>query len=305
MLIDQILEAYVTALLAGFGVLHVYSLPLLVIAAQLAFLRGVLPMIRAGIHTGELWAHVLLMLISLVGYIYLLAHFRELTTLVFHLATSFGAQVGGLSGGTLLRPSAVMDAGAIAVSPMTEFMARTTGMAALKNLGVLLQYSLVYDCVLFAFIGIALNVSLTVIEFHFAVLLATVLVPWAPLGATAFLAEFALGWVAGMVVRVLAQTALIGISIPLFGALTLTLTAGGDPDFWSALGVLGGAILFFILSWLLPNRSARLLAGGLAIAGNDVVAGATAAARGFRGFASAGSAAVSGVTRLMRQEARG
>jgi type IV secretion system protein TrbL len=203
-----------------------------------------------------------------------------------------------------MRPSVVMDAGAVALTPITDFIARTKGWEALKNIGVLFQYSLVYDFVLFAFIGIALNISLTVIEFHFAVLLATVLVPWAPLGATAFLAEFSLGWVAGMVVRLLAQTALIGISIPLFDRLVLTLTPGGDPDFWGALGVLGGAALFFILSWLLPNRSARLLAGGLAIAGNDVVAGATAAARGFRGFAAAGGAAVSGVSSLIRQERR-
>lgn len=304
MLLDSILHAYVTALLTGFGVLYVYSLPLLGIASHLAFLRGLWPQIRAGLHTGELWAHVLLMILSVVGYLFLLTHFRDLTLLVFTLATSFGAQVGGLSGATLMRPSAVMEAGALAVAPITDFMARTTGFAAVKNIHILLQYSLVYDAVLFAFIGIALNVSLTVIEFHFAVLLATVLVPWAPLGPTAFLAEFALGWVAGMVIRVLAQTVLIGISIPLFHTLVLTLTPGGDPDFWGALGVLIGSILFFILSWLLPNRSARLLAGGLGIAGNDVVAGAAAAARGFRGFAAAGSQVVSSLSSLRRQERR-
>ena len=301
MLIDQILQAYVAALLAGFAVLHVYSLPLLGVASSLAFVRGMLPQIRAGIHAGEIWAHVVLMLISVAGYVYLLTHFRALTLIVFNLAQQFGAQVGGLGGSALSNPSAVMEAGAIAVLPITDFIARTNGMAALKNIGVLFQYSLVYDLVLIAFMGIALNVSLTVIELHFSVLMATVLLPWAPLGPTAFLAEFALGWVAGMVVRTLAQTALIGISIPLFSQLTFVLTAGGDPDFWSALGVLLGAALFFILSWLLPNRSARMVAGGLAIAGNDVVAGAAAAARGVRGFASAGSAVVTGASRLIQK----
>ena len=55
-------------------------------------------------------------------------------------------------------------------------------MAALNNIGMLFQYSLIYDIVLFAFAGIALNISLTVIEWHFSVLAATVLLPWAPLG---------------------------------------------------------------------------------------------------------------------------
>ena len=280
--------------------LHVYSLPILGIASHLAFLRGMLPQIRAGIHLGELWAHALLMVLSVAGYIYLLVHFRELTPGIFNLASSFGAQIGGLSGKPFMTPSAVMDAGSLAVTPITEFMARTTGWAALKNLGVLFQYSLIYDVVLFAFAGIALNVSLTVIEWHFSVLCATVLLPWAPLGATAFLAEFVLGWVLGMTVRIFIQTALIGLSIPLFKSLVIGLTAGGDPDFWSAFGVLLGAVLFFILSWLIPNRSVGLLARGLAISGSDVVAGASSAARGIRGFASAGSTVVSGASAMIR-----
>jgi len=303
-MLDKIIDAYIAALLTGFGVLHVYSLPLLGIAAHLAFVRGMLPQIRSGVFAGEVWAHVLLMLISIVGYVYLLANFRELTLLVFNVASSFGAQIGGLSGSVLTKPSAVIEAGSKALTPITDFMARTTGWHAVKNIGVLFQYSLVYDIVLFAFIGIALNVALTVLEFHLSVLFATVLLPWAPLGPTAFLAEFSLGWVAGMVVRVLVQTSLIGLSIPLFDRLVLTLTPGGDPDFYGALGVLGGAILFFLLSWIIPNRATRLLAGGLAIAGNDVVAGATAAARGFRGFASAGGTAISGVSNMLRQERR-
>ena len=161
-------------------------------------------------------------------------------------------------------------------------------MAALKNIGVLFQYSLIYDVVLFAFAGIALNISLTVIEWHFSVLAATVLLPWAPLGATAFLAEFVLGWVLGMTIRIFIQTALIGLSIPLFSTLVIELTSGGDPTFWGAFGVLLASVLFFVLSWLIPNRAVGLLARGLAISGSDVLAGLSSAARGIRGFAGAG-----------------
>ena len=121
-------------------------------------------------------------------------------------------------------------------------------------------------------------------------------------GATAFLAEFVLGWVLGMTIRVFIQTALIGLSIPLFSTLVIELTSGGDPTFWGAFGVLLASVLFFVLSWLIPNRAVGLLARGLAISGTDVLAGLSSAARGIRGFAGAGGAVVSGASRLLRQE---
>ena len=304
MLLDAILASYVAALTTGFLILHVYALPLLGIAASLAFLRGILPLIRAGIHPGEVWAGAILMLMSLAAYVFLLTNFRGLTTTIFDLASSFGAQVGGLSGSTLLKPSAVMDAGAIALTPITGFLTRTTGKAVLLNAHILIQYSAISTIVIIAFAAIALNICLTIIEWHFSVLVATVLVPWAPLGVTAFLAEFALGWVVGMTVRVLIQTAVIGLSIPLFDRLIVTLTPGGDPTFWGTVGVMLGALLFCIMSWIIPNRATGLVARGLAISGSDVVAGVASAARGVRGFTSAGGAVITGASRLLRQEAR-
>jgi type IV secretion system protein TrbL len=302
MLLDSLLASFVSALVAGFAVLHVYSLPFLGVAAQLAWLRGVYPLIRAGIHPGEIWAHAVLMAISLAAYIFLLSHFRELTQLVFTLAADLGAKVGGLSGTVLLSPSGVFEAGTAAVSPIQDFLARMTGWTAIKSLHTILQYTLAYVLVMAAFLGVALNITLTIIEFHFAVLVATVLVPWAPLGPTAFLAEFSLGWVAGMVVRVLVQTAVIGLSIPLFETLVFTAVTEQDPDFWEALAVVGGALLFFLLSWIIPNRAVALTARGLAIGGDAVLAGASSAARGVVGFYGAGQQVAAGVSRLVRAE---
>ena len=91
-----------------------------------------------------------------------------------------------------------------------------------------------------------------------------------------------------MTIRVFIQTALIGLSIPLFSTLVIELTSGGDPTFWGAFGVLLASVLFFVLSWLIPNRAVGLLARGLAISGTDVLAGLSSAARGIRGFAGAG-----------------
>ena len=197
-----------------------------------------------------------------------------------------------------------MDAGAVALTPITDFMVRTSGKAVLLNAHILIKYSVIYTIVIIAFGLLALNICMTILEWHFSVLVGTVLAPWAPLGATAFLAEFALGWIVGMTVRLLIQTAVVGLSIPLFDRLIITLTPGGDPTFWSAVGVGIGAVLFALLSWIIPNRATGLVARGLAISGSDVVAGVASAARGVRGFTSAGGAVITGASRLLRQEAR-
>jgi type IV secretory pathway TrbL component len=301
-ILDTLLQAYIAALLHGFGVLHVLTLPLLGLVASLAFFRGMFPLIRAGIHPGEIWAHVLLMVFSLAGYVYLLSNFRDLSLGIFDLAADLGARIGGLSGSALTKPSGVIDAGAKALTPITEFVERHSGWEALKNIGTLMQMSLIYDVVLFAFIGIALNMSLTVISWHFSVLLGTVLLPWAPLGVTAFISEWVLGWIVGMTVRMLIMTALIGISIPLFERLVITLTPGGDPSFWGSVAVLVGAILFFLLSWIIPNRVTGLAAAGLAISGGDVLYQGARAAGSIGRIARGTNTVVRGVSQMLQRE---
>jgi type IV secretory pathway TrbL component len=304
-LFDQILSAYVSALLRGFSALHAFSLPLLGSVALLAWVRGTFPVIR-GVHLGEIFAHAVLMLLSVVIYRWLLVNLHPMALGVFDLAASFGAMASGgaISGGRLMEPSSIFEAGATAVSPIQDFLQGMTGWAAIKNIPTILNYSLAYVVVIIAFMGIALNISLTIIEFHFSLLCATVLIPWAPLAGTAFLAEFSMAWTAGMIVRMLIQTAVVGISVPLFETLVLRTTPGGDPLFWEALGLVGGAVFFFVLSWIIPNRAVAIAGRGMAlgVGGEAVLAGLSSAARGLRGFYGAGSTVVAGVTSLLRGE---
>jgi type IV secretion system protein TrbL len=300
--LDALVAAYISALLGGFATLHVLTLPLLGLVASLAFMRGMFPLIRAGIHTGEIFAHVILMVLSLAGYVYLLSNFRELSLGIFNLAADLGGRIGGLAGSVLTKPSGVIDAGAKALTPVTDFIARHSGWEALKNIGTLFQMSFIWDVVMFAFIGIALNMSITVIMWHFSVLAGTVLLPWAPLGATAFLAESVLGWMVGTTIRLFLLTAVIGLSIPLFETVIITLTPAGDPEKWSSWGALVAAGLFFLLAWIIPSQLTGLAGSMLAITGRDVLAQGVSSARSIRSFASGASTVVSGVSRMLQRE---
>jgi len=188
------------------------------------------------------------------------------------------------------------------MNPIQDYLKAQTGWPALFNIAQIFNFSLAYVLVFLAFLGITLNICLTIIEMHFALLCATVLIPWAPLAGTAFLAEFAIAWTVGMIVRMLIQTAVVGVGLPIFQTLALPLTPGGDPLFWESLALVGGAALFFFLSWIIPNRAVAIAGRGMAlgIGGDAITQGFGSAARGVRGFVSGGSTIIAGASSLLR-----
>lgn len=301
------MNAYIVALLRGFTILHALSLPILGSLAAIAWLRNSLPAIRAWIHPGEVWASALLMLISVVIYMVLLTNLQPWASGLFDWAAALGGRIGGVGATVLLSPSSIFATGATTVSPIQDFLrnlAQAGVWATLKALPTILNFSVAYFVVIVAFMGIALNISLTIIEFYFALMCSTVLIPWAPLAGTAFLAEFALGWTAGMIVRMLIQTAVVGISMPLFEHLVVVATPGGDPLWWESLSLVGGAVFFFVLSWIIPNRAVSLASRGMAlgIGGDVVTAGFGKAASQVRGAWQAGTRVAAGVSTMIRAQ---
>jgi type IV secretory pathway TrbL component len=305
MLFDTILAAFLSALTRGFGVLSAFSLVLFGAAAAMGWYRVSITAIRAPL--GDMLAHALLMLVSITLYLLLLVHLHPWATGMFDFAAGLGARIGGLAPGALQKPSGVLTAGGRAVTPIQDFLARMTGWPALFNIHTVLQYSLVYVIVIGAFLGICLNIALTILEFHFALLCATVLLPWAPFPAAAFLAEFAVAWLVAMIVRMLVQTAVVGISIPLFERLVIATTVGGDPRFWESIGLVGGALFFFVLSWVIPNRVVAIAGRGAAmgIGGDAITAGFGAASRAIRGVYRDSKDVVTGVSSLLRPQRTG
>lgn len=299
--VDAILGAYISSLTGGFIALHVLSLPLLGVIAGLAWVRG--SMHAIGQAMGDVLANVVLILVTLVVYYLILVNLQPWTMGLFELAADLGARVGGLSGASFFKPSTIFIAGATAVSPIMDFLNNMTGWAAIKNIHTIINFSFAYIVVIAAFLGVTLNICLTILSFHFALMTSTVLIPWAPLAGTAFVAEFAFGWLSGTIVRMLLQVAVVGISVPLFEHLVVRTTAGGDPLWWESLGLVGGAIFFFVVSWIIPNEASRALVGrgmALGLGGDSFLRGAMSAARGTIGFVTGGAQVVSGVTRAIQ-----
>jgi type IV secretory pathway TrbL component len=150
-----------------------------------------------------------------------------------------------------------------------------------NDISTLIAYQIAYYAILIGFFVVALHVMMVIIEFNLAALVATVLLPWAVFPALAFYGDFVIAWLTGALVRVLLTAAMVSIGLPLFHDLKFTLSSGGDPTFYSGLLVGGTAVLFAILSWVLPSRAAAIAGRGvsLGLTGSDVVAGAATGTR--------------------------
>jgi P-type conjugative transfer protein TrbL len=298
---DTITNAFVGAIQAGQTTLATFSIPLLGVFAIIAFYVHVGPLVASGsVVTGDVLASVLLMLVKAGVFYWILSNLQAVSIAAFNTFLQWGAAPGGdASSATFLTPSTVIDVGFRIATPIRDFTDSLIKWAAVWKWPTLLTYSLVYYTILISFVCIALHLMMTIIEFHMAVLVATVLVPWGILAPTAFFSEFSIGWVTGGLVRAFVSVAMVGLARPLFDSVRPTMTGGNDPTFFSAIICGLVSLVFAILSWVIPGRAAAIAGRGvsLAIHGGTITA---AAAGGLRGVVLVTSA-IRGVSHLLRR----
>ena len=98
------------------------------------------------------------------------------------------------------------------------------------NFSQIFMYDLAATAIVFAFPFVALALMITQIEYHLAVMLGAVLIPFGIFGPTAFLTEFCIGWITGQYCcGSWSRRCWSGMGFPLFTTAVTALTAGGDP----------------------------------------------------------------------------
>ncbi len=303
-ILNDITSAFVNAIEAGTRILGQLSIPLLAVCAVIAFYVQLGPQLASGgVSLSEALGNFLLKVLKIGIFYWLLLHLTDLTDAAFRTFVQWGASAGGnFTAGQFLNPAAVADIGFRLARPIREFTDSFIKWLAVWDWPTLFLYSLSYYLIVASFMLIALHLMMTIIEFHLAVMVSTVLIPWGVLQPTAFLTEFSFGWITGGLVRVLVTAALIGIATPLFHQVRFTTSSGGDPTFYSAVlcGLTSG--VFAILAWVIPTRAAAMAGRGVSLALNasTIVAGAASGAR-FAVLATGGvGQAVQGVSTLVQ-----
>jgi len=137
-----------------------------------------------------------------------------------------------------------------------------------------------YVTILFSFIAITAHHMMMLIEYHLAVMLASVLVPWGIWRMSSGIAEFGLGWLTGSLIRALVSSALIGIATPTFELLHRPIPGTGYYTLSQTFILMGGAFVYLVLAWVIPANAARMAGqASLGLTGATFTAAASSMAR--------------------------
>lgn len=325
-LIDRIFSSFTTALHGGTQALLLPGLLVLGLCATIAFYREYAYVLVGGTGVGDALAWLLMFIVGAMLYTFVLTHWAEMTDyglrLVLHWASVSGAAPN--TAGLLAQPSQLWRAGMVAAKPIADFDNWMKALGSLAGFVVSPRDAIVFAGICIAFFINAVHFGMIVVEFHLAVLASMVLVPWGLWQQSRSVAEMAIGWVTGCLIRVFVSTMMVGVALPLFQLLTpsappspLTLALGGDVGAaLTALGLkftgvpymmpvldmivfLGGSIVFCILCVTVPGRTARLAAGGLDLSGHTLASATMTTARLGMAWSSVGRTATHAVSRMI------
>jgi type IV secretion system protein TrbL len=169
---------------------------------------------------------------------------------------SAGLTAGGQAGGNnlLLDPSKIAAYGLTT----TEALSKAMGGISITHPADALVYGICYVVIMAAFLIMAIQVFLAVLEYYLITAVAGVLVPWGLLPHTKFLAEKAIGAVVSAGIKLMVLAFIIAVASPVLSSMRFTSEEIKLNELWSAV-LTSSAIAF--LAWHAPSLAAGLLAG--------------------------------------------
>jgi type IV secretion system protein TrbL len=213
---------------------------------------------------------------------------------------SAGLTAGGQSGGynLLLDPSRIAAYGLTA----TEQLAKALDDISVTDFGDMIIFGVSYLLIMAAFLAMAIQAFLAVLEYYLITAVAGVLVPWALLPQTKFLAEKAIGAVVSAGIKLMVLAFIIAVTNPVLASIHFSGPEIKLNELWSVL-LTTGAIAF--LSWHAPSLAAGLLAGspslGAGAVAQNLASGAMIAAGAAGGMVAATRAAAGTIGMLTGQ----
>jgi len=133
--------------------------------------------------------------------------------------------------------------------------------------------------VLIAFVILAVEITVVIIEFHIVTLIAFVTIPFGILTQTSFLSERAIGYVISVGIKLMALAIVVSIGTTIFNTYTVSAT----PDINEDVGLLLGAVVMVMLALKIPAIAGALISGGPQLNAGSAVMGAAGVAAGVAG----------------------
>ena len=243
--------------------------------------------------------HFLLKKILLIGFaLFLVTNWLDLTNIIVNSFGLLGLRAGAASGTTLttadfFSPSQIVNLGFGLAGEIFDQINEGSSLFSF-NLGDLAVGLLAGLTMGLAFIIIALQVFLALIEFKIVTLGGFLLLPFAILDRTTSIAERALGFVLSAGLKIFALAIVVSFAFAIIPNLELS----DELTLTEAFTVIGTALTFLLLSIKAPGLATSLVTGGPSLgvgaAAQTVVTAAGVGAAAYYGAAAAGHAAVAG-----------
>ena len=223
--------------------------------------------------------------VLLIGFFtWLVTQWHSLSQTVVEGFASLGLKAGGgaMSLGDFLNsPSKIVMKGIEICIGLFDYIHRVAPgpVEFFAHIDVVLVALIACIGVLIAFVILAIEVTVVVIEFHIVTLIAFVTVPFGILTQTSFLSERAIGYVVSVGIKLMALAIVISIGTTIFDAYTVS----ADPDIYEDVGLLLGAVVMVMLALKIPAIAGALISGGPQLNAGSALMGAAGVAAGVAG----------------------
>jgi len=219
--------------------------------------------------SGALWAlsddqviaHFARKIVYIGLFVWIVQNWRFLTDTLAFSFMNLGLKAGGVDAYYTSQPGNIAYLGYTTAQPLMDQITRLTGpVAFFKNIVEILFLLLAVCAIVTAFCIITIQVVVATLTFKFGSLAAFVLIPFAVLSKTAFIAERPLGWVVGSGVRLMVLTLVLGVGNNIFQALKMP--DGQTVTTCQAFCIALAALLLMVLSLVASRLASDLIVGG-------------------------------------------
>ncbi|MBB5987849.1 P-type conjugative transfer protein TrbL [Sphingobium lignivorans] len=293
--IDRFLQAFITYIDSGFGLL----------GPEVGFLTAMLIGIDITL-AGLFWAmggednvigRFLKKILYVGAFAFILNSFSTLADIIFRSFAQAGLTAGGgtLSADDLLKPGRLAGTGFSAAWPLLEQASEMVGFTTFfDNFLTIMVLLFAWALVIVAFFILAVQMFVCILEFKLTSLAGFILVPFALWNRTSFLAERVLGNVVSSGIKVMVLAVIVGIGSNFFTEFTDALQ-GQEPDVGQAMSLVLASLSLFGLGIFGPAIASGLVSGAPQL-GAGAALGTTLGAAGVTMLA--GGAAVGGARAL-------
>lgn len=288
--LDEFITRFTTQIDSGFGVI---SGDVQTILGTLVVISIVLTAIMWAIDETQNVLGPLVRKILLVGFFaWLVGNWHSLSVTVVTGFGQLGLRAGGGAsiGDFMSAPTRSVEAGFKIFLQIIQYIgqlaSQNAGFGALQHIDMILVAAVAAIGILLAFIVLAIEIAITIIEFHLVTLIAFVTVPFGVLTQTSFLAERAIGYVVSVGLKFMALGVILGIGLNIFNTYTLS----PEPTVPEECGLLLAAVFLMMLALKIPSIAGALISGGPQLNAGGALMGAAGVAAGAAGVALAGRA---------------